>query len=94
MLFRLGQKGASEHSDLHGGRGKFISMTTVAVQPFLAFAQFPLDADGDYHATGLSRGEDLFNAKDLAAFQACAGSGLQFVERAGMRSRPVQNSTL
>ncbi|CAE7571862.1 unnamed protein product [Symbiodinium sp. CCMP2456] len=31
--------------------------------------QFPLDADGDYHATGLSRGEDLFNAKDLAAFQ-------------------------
>ncbi|CAE6932615.1 unnamed protein product [Symbiodinium natans] len=31
--------------------------------------QFPLDADGDYHATGLSRGEDLFNKVDLAAFQ-------------------------
>ena len=45
-------------------------MARVGVQPLLAFAQFPLDADGDYHATGLSRGEDLLNAKDLAAFQA------------------------
>eukprot|EP00439_Symbiodinium_sp_Y106_P084096 s46_g24.t3 len=44
-------------------------MARVGVQPLLAFAQFPLDADGDYHATGLSRGEDLLNAKDLAAFQ-------------------------
>ena len=32
--------------------------------------QFPLDASAVYHAAGLARGEDLFNAKDLAAFQA------------------------
>ena len=61
-------------------------MARVGVQPLLAFAQFPLDADGDYHATGLSRGEDLLNAKDLAAFQAWTlrgdGSGLRLFEPA------------